>query len=322
VIWRTGLGTSFGWTVLVALIALGLGLLSLAGPRVLARPFALAGLAGVGVALAASGHASAAEPQWLTRPMVFVHGVGIAFWAGALVPLGLALKRQTADAVAFLRRFSSAILPVVAVLAVAGTVLAVIQVQTPSALVGTAYGRLLLVKLALLVFLFTLAAVNRWKLTASAEAGATEVQRRLTRSIGVEMLIVLAIFGVAAGWRFTPPPRALAIAAAQPVSVHIHALEAMADLSITPGHAGPVAASMIIMTGDFGPLDAKEVTLVLSKPDSGIEPLKRAATKPGDGSWRVDNLVIPVPGRWTVRIDILVSDFKMVKIEAPVDIRP
>jgi copper transport protein len=322
VIWRTGLGTSFGWTVLVALAALGLGLLSLAGPRALARSLALAGLLALGVALAASGHASAAEPQWLTRPLVFVHGIGIAFWAGALVPLALALKRQTADAVGFLRRFSSAILPVVAVLAAAGVVLAVIQVQTPSALAGTAYGRLLLVKLALLVFLFTLAAVNRWKLTASAEAGATEVQRRLTRSIGVEMLIVLAIFGVAAGWRFTPPPRALAIAAAQPVSVHIHALEAMADLSITPGHAGPVAASMIIMTGDFGPLDAKEVTLVLSKPDSGIEPLKRAATKPGDGSWRVDNLVIPVPGRWTVHIDILVSDFKMVKIEAPVDVRP
>ncbi|TPK62325.1 copper resistance protein CopC [Mesorhizobium sp. B2-4-19] len=322
VIWRTGLGTSFGWTVLAALAALGLGLLSLAGPRVLASPLALAGLLGVGVALAASGHASATEPQWLTRPLVFMHGIGIAFWGGALVPLALALKRQTAGAVAFLRRFSRAILPVVAMLAAAGIVLAVIQVQTPSALAGTAYGRLLLVKLALLVFLFTLAAVNRWKLTASAEAGATEVQRRLTRSISVEMLIVLAIFGVAAGWRFTPPPRALAIAAAQPVSVHIHALEAMADLSITPGHAGPVAASMIIMTGDFGPLDAKEVTLVLSKPDSGIEPLRRAATKPGDGSWRVDNLVIPVPGRWTVRIDILVSDFKMVKIEAPVDVRP
>lgn len=322
VIWRTGLGTSFGRTVLTALIAFGFGLLSLAGPRVLARPFALAALAGVGAALAASGHASAAEPQWLTRPMVFLHGAGIAFWAGALVPLGLALKRRTIGAVAFLHRFSSAILPVVAVLAAAGIVLAVIQVQTPSALGGTAYGRLLLIKLALLVFLFTLAAVNRWRLTAQAEAGATEVQRRLTRSISVEVLIVLAVFGVAAGWRFTPPPRALAIAAAQPASVHIHALQAMADLSITPGHAGPVAASMIIMTGDFGPLDAKQVTLVLSKPDSGIEPMKRAATKPGDGSWRVDNLVIPVPGRWNVRIDILVSDFEMVKIEAPVDIRP
>ncbi len=177
----------------------------------------LAGLAGVGVALAASGHASAAEPQWLTRPMVFVHGVGIAFWIGALVPLGLALKRQTVEAGPFLRRFSRAILPVVTVLAGAGVVLAFIQVQTPAALVDTAYGKLLVIKLALLVFLFTLAAVNRWKLTASAKAGSTEVQRRLVRSIGIELLIVLAIFGVAAGWRFTPPPRALAIAAAQPV---------------------------------------------------------------------------------------------------------
>ncbi|TIP54951.1 MAG: copper resistance protein CopC, partial [Mesorhizobium sp.] len=82
-------------------------------------------------------------------------------------------------------------------------------------------------KLALLLFVFTLAAVNRWTLTAPAQAGDTEVQRRLVRSIGIEVVIVLAIFGVAAGWRFTPPPRALAIAAAQPVSIHIHTLEAM-----------------------------------------------------------------------------------------------
>ncbi|MER8392130.1 copper resistance CopC/CopD family protein [Mesorhizobium sp. M0045] len=322
VIWQTGLGTSFGWTVLIALMALGLGLLSLVVPPADAKPLALAGLVGVGAALAASGHASAAEPQWLTRPMVFLHGTGIAVWAGALAPLGLALKRQPAEAGPLLRRFSRAILPVVAVLAAAGIVLAVIQVQTPSALVHTAYGRLLLLKLVLLVFLFTLAAVNRFKLTAPAEAGETEVQRRLARSIFIELLIVLAIFGVAAGWRFTPPPRALAIAAAQPASVHIHTLQAMADLSIAPGHAGPVAASIFIMTGDFGPLDAKQVTLVLSKPDSGIEPIKRPATRLGDGTWRVDDLVIPVAGRWTARLDILVSDFEMVKIEAPIDIRP
>ncbi|MDG4881029.1 copper resistance CopC/CopD family protein [Mesorhizobium sp. WSM4884] len=321
IVWTTAIETSFGWTVLVALIALGFALLSLAGPRACRKLLALAGLVGVGTALSASGHASAAEPQWLTRSLVFLHGAAIAFWAGALAPLGLALRYQPAEAKVFLRRFSRAILPVVAVLAASGVVLAIIQVQEPAALINTAYGRLLLLKLALLLFLFTLASVNRWTLTAPAEAGDTEVQRRLVRSIGIETLIVLAIFGVAAGWRFTPPPRALAIAAAQPVSVHIHTLQAMADLSIIPGHAGQVAASMVIMTGDFGPLDAKEVTLVLSKPDSGIEPIRRPATKPGDGTWRVDNLVIPLPGRWNARLDILVSDFEMVKIEAPIDIR-
>lgn len=322
IVWKTAFATSFVWTALIAAIALGLGLLALVLPRADARPFAAIALIAVGVALAASGHASAAAPQWLTRPMVFVHAVGIAFWAGALTPLAVALKRQTAGADMLLRRFSVAIMPVVAALVVAGIVLAVIQVETVSALVDTDYGRLLLAKLALVVGLFALAATNRWALTRPAEAGQSAARHRLVRSIAVETLIVLAIFGIAAGWRFTPPPRALAIAAAEPVSTHMMTLQAMADLTVTPGKAGPVSVSIMLMTGDFGPLDAKEVTLVLSRPEAGIEPLKRAATKPGDGTWLVDGLVIPFPGRWTVRLDILVSDFEMVKLEGPIDIRP
>lgn len=321
-VWQTAFGTTFAATVLIALGSLALGLFSLFLPRLPAKFLSAAALAGVGIALAASGHASAAEPRWLTRPMVFLHGTGIAFWAGALIPLGLALRAGSDGAERFLKRFSKTILPVVAVLAGAGIVLAVVQVQTPAALVDTAYGRLLLVKLALLVVLFGLAAFNRLRLTAPTEAGEAGARRQLARSVTCETLVVLAIFAVAAGWRFTPPPRALAIAAAQPASLHIHTLKAMADVSFTPGHAGPVAASIVVMTGDFGPLDAKEVTLVLAKPDSGIEEIKRPARKADDGTWRVDDLVIPVPGKWTARLDILISDFDIVKIEGPVDIRP
>lgn len=319
-VWQAAQSTSFAWTVLAAIAALGLGLLSLVLPG--RRLLSLTALAGTGIALAVSGHASAAEPQWLTRPLVFLHGAAIAFWAGALLSLGLALKRWKADAPAFLARFSRTILPVVAVLVLSGTVLAIVQVQEPGALLSTAYGRLLTAKLALLVVLFGLAALNRWRLTAPAEAGERCASARLARSIAIEIALVVAIFGIAAGWRFTPPPRALAIAAAEPAAMHIHTEKAMADVSVIPGHAGPVSASITIMTGDFGPLDAKAVTLVLSKPDSGIEPLKREATKPGDGTWRVDGLVIPVAGRWSARLDILVSDFDMVQIEAPIDIRP
>ena len=322
IVWQTAMGTTFAWTVVIALMALGLGLLSLTVPRVAAKLLSLVALAGVGVALAASGHASAADPQWLTRPMVFLHGAGIAFWAGALVPMGLALKRSAPEAKLFLRRFSNTIMPVVGLLGMAGIVLAVLQVQTPSALWQTAYGRLLVVKLGLLALLFGVAAFNRWRLTEPAEAGDAEAGNRLVRSIAFELVLALAILGVVAGWRFTPPPRALAIAAAQPVSIHIHTLKAMAELSVTPGRAGPVTASIVLMTGDFGPLDAKEVTLVLSKPDSGIEPLKRPARKAGDGTWRVDDLVIPLAGRWTAGIDILITDFDIARIEGDIDIRP
>ncbi|TSD87823.1 copper resistance protein CopC [Mycobacterium sp. KBS0706] len=323
VAWATGWGTSYGATAALAVLALVLGLAALAQRRGAASAAtALLALAATGTALAASGHASAAAPQLVTRPAVFLHAVGIALWAGALLPLGLHLRAGGPDATAALRRFSALIPIAILPLAAAGILLAVVQLDHVSALWTTAYGCVFLVKLALLLVLFALAALNRWRLTAPAEAGDGRAVRRLTRSVAVETALVLAIFAAAATWRFTPPPRALAEAEARPAAIHIHTAPAMADLTVTPGRAGPVAASIVVMTGDFGPLDAKEVTLVLSNPGAGIEPIRRKAAKAGDGSWRVDGLIIPVSGRWTARIDVLISDFEIAKLEDAIDIRP
>ena len=321
-VWQIGFGTTFGWTVLIALVSTALGLAALAIPRPFGRFISFAALTGVGLALAASGHASDAAPQWLMRPAVFLHGVGIAFWTGALAPLALSLKEGGGSAAVFLRRFSRTILPVVAVLVGAGIVLALVQVAEPWALIETAYGRLLVAKFALLAALFALAAYNRRRLTLPAEAGEAGARRRLVRSIVAETLLVLAIFGVVAGWRFTPPPRALAIAAAQPATAYFQTLKAVAEITITPGRAGPVGISIIVMTGEFGPLDAKEITLVLSKPDAGIEPLRRPAEKAGDGTWKVDGLAVPLPGQWTLELDILDSNLEMVQVAGPVEFRP
>lgn len=320
--WRTGWSTSYGATGLLAAIALVMALLSLSLAARGARLFAALSLIGVGVALAASGHASAASPQWLTRPAVFLHAVGIAFWAGALLPLAAALREGGEPSARTLRRFSRAIPFAVLPLAAAGIALAVVQVETPSALWTTAYGRVLLAKLALLALLFALAALNRLRLTAPAERDDPRALSRLRASIAAELVLVLAIFGTAALWRFTPPPRALAEAAAEPASIHIHAADAMADLSLTPGHAGTVAAAISVMTGDFGPLDAKDVTLVLANPAAGIEPIRRKAVKGSDAVWRIDALAIPIAGRWQVRIDILIDDFRMAKLEDAIEIRP
>jgi copper transport protein len=303
-------------------------------------------LIGVGLALSASGHASAAEPQWLMRPSVFVHAVGIAFWAGALVPLGTLLASPSPDATAALKRFSRAIPFALAPLVFVGVVLAVVQVGRIDGLWTTNYGRLLLIKLAILAVLFALAAVNRWRLTAAAAGRDSGATRRLVRSIALETVLVMAILGVAAGWRFTPPPRSLDAAAASSALVHIHTAEepasvhlhddsdipparleiesekAMAHLIVAPPKVGPATVSIEIFDADFLPLDAKEVTLVLSNLAAGVEPLKRRATKPDNRPWRVDNLVIPVAGQWTARIDILVSDFEMVKLEGAIDVSP
>ncbi|MBM3096293.1 hypothetical protein GFB56_37255 [Ensifer sp. T173] len=253
---------------------------------------------------------------------MFLHAASIAIWIGALVPLGQVFRIDTATAAPALIRFSRFIPVVVVVLVAAGTVLAIVQVRHPSALLHTAYGNLLVAKLVLIAILFLLAAINRWRLTQRAVAGDQDNTRYLVRTIAAETLLVLLVLGVAATWRFTPPPRALAIAAVQPASVHIHASKAMAELTVTPGRAGPVTVSAMIMTGDFGPLDAKEVTFVFSQPAAGIEPIRRKAVKPGDGTWRVSDLVLPVPGQWKVRLDILISDFELTRLEGTINLKP
>ncbi len=275
-----------------------------------------------GAAMALGLVAAAASPQWLTRPAVFVHGVGIALWAGALIPLGLALARADAQATVALLRFSRAAPFAVAALIAAGVALAVVQVQSIAALWTTAYGNVLVLKLALLLPLFTLAAANRWRLTHPAARGEAAATRMLRRSILIEICLFLAIFAVVATWRFTPPPRSLAQAAAEAATVHIHTEKAMADLTVTPGRTGAATASIVLMTGEFGLLPAKEVTLTLANPAAGIEPITRPATQAGDNPWQVTGLIIPAPGRWSVRIEALISDFEMARLQGEIDIRP
>jgi copper transport protein len=318
--WEAGLGTRYGVTGVVAAVALFAALICCATRRRGAtRVLSLAAVIGAGLALAASGHAGAADPQWLTRPAVFVHAVAIAFWAGALIPLGILLAVRAPEATAALRRFSRAIPFALLPLLVAGIVLAVVQIERPGALIATAYGWVLLAKLALVTALLGLAGFNRWRLTGAATAGDAAATHTLVRTIAVEIALVVAILGVSALWRFTPPPRATA--AAEPAEVHLHTAKAMAEVTMTPGRAGPVAASILIMTGDLGPLDAKEVTLVLANPAAGIEPIRIPTRKSVDGPWRAD-LTVPRPGHWSLRIDILISDFELTRLEGTVDIKP
>lgn len=319
-VWKAAIATSYAFTIAIAASALFAALIAL---RLAGRAGALAGLVSLalaGLALAASGHASAAPPQGLMRPMVFLHATAIAAWSGALLPLAVALRGPGGSAA--LRRFSTGIVAVVAALLASGLVLAIVQVEQPSALLDTAYGRVLLAKLALVGFAFALAGLNRWRLTSRVRAGSLIAARTMARVIFVELAVLVAVFGTAALWRFTPPPRALAVAAAQPASVHIHTLKAMADVTVTPGRAGGVVVTVTLLNGEFGPLPAKELNLTFANPTAGIEPIERAARLGSDGAWRVEGLVLPVPGRWNAELEILVSDFEMLRLAETIEIRP
>lgn len=315
-IWRGGLATGYGLTLCIAAAALALGLASISVAGSLTRWCSALALASVGIALAASGHAATAEPELATRPATFLHAVSVAFWAGALLPLAAALC--AGDARSELTCFSKAIPVPIVTLVVSGLLLALIQVQRLDALWTTSYGLVLSGKLIAVCALLTLAAMNR-RLTPRVTAGDAGSARQLVRSILAELAIIVVILGLVASWRFTPPPRSLL--AAQPIRAHIHTEKAMADLQIEPAGAGGRRITISLLNGEFGLLPAKEVTLVLSEPDAGIEPIRLVARHIEATIWRIDGVRFPISGRWRVRVEILVSDFEKIAVEDEVEFR-
>jgi copper transport protein len=318
--WKAALSTSLGPSLLTAIAAMAAGLVAQArASGRLAKVLSAFAMAGVGLSLAASGHASTAPPQWLNRPMVFLHGVGVAYWVGALVPLVAMAWRPANGLLAVLNRFSRVAVPVVGALVLTGLVLAIVQLESFRALTSTRYGIILSIKLVLVAGLLGLAARNRFRLTPMLAVDPLNT-RPLVRSILAECVVIAGILAVVAGWRFTPPPRALAAAARPPLAIHIHTDRAMFQVLVSPGAVGADSFVLQLMNGDGSLLGAKEAMLTLSLPERGIEPLVRAATLGADGYWYVRDVPIPYPGHWHVRIDALVTDFDRITLEDELDV--
>jgi copper transport protein len=316
--WAIAVTTSAGPALLVSIAAM-LSAAVTSRDVASARTLSAIALAGVGLSLAMTGHAATAPPEALTRPAIFLHGLGVAFWIGALVPLVAIVSRPTAATLPVLNRFSRVAVPVVAVLALTGLVLAVIQLETLSALVGTRYGNILAIKLVLVLALLALAALNRFRLTpALAKDG--KAAPALTRSILLECVLALGILAVVAGWRFTPPPRT--IVPDTPLAIHIHGDKAMFQVLVSPGKAGSDDFVLQLMTDEGALLTAKEATLTLSLPARGIEPMERSAELGADGYWHVRKVALPFAGRWHLRIDALVTDFEQITLEDEFDVAP
>jgi copper transport protein len=317
--WKAAAATSLGPSLLIAVAAMAVGLIALrSGPGGRARTLSALAMGGVGLALALSGHAATAPPQWLTRPTLFLHGIGVAFWAGALVPLAAMALRPTDGLLPVVIRFSRIAVPVVGVLVLTGLVIAVIQLESFAALIETRYGIILSVKLTLVVVLLGLAALNRFRLTPALAVGNA---RPLARSILAECAVMLAIFAVVAGWRFTPPPRVLAAATiVTPLAIHIHTDKAMFQVLISPATVGSDSFVLQLMQEDGSRLEAKEAVLILSLPERGIEPLERKAVPGADGYWHVTDVPLLYPGRWHLRIEALVTDFEKIALEDEFDV--
>jgi copper transport protein len=153
--------------------------------------------------LSVQGHPSQAPLPWLSTGAHFVHLLAVAVWIAGIALVGLTLwqlPREVPDggaaaATAVLSRFSRVALVAVAVAVVTGVARTVGQLDDPAQLWETAYGRTILVKLALLCPIALLALRNRRVVTAldrlrRPNRVALAIVRR---AAGIELALALVV---------------------------------------------------------------------------------------------------------------------------------
>jgi copper(I)-binding protein len=101
---------------------------------------------------------------------------------------------------------------------------------------------------------------------------------------------------------------------------HIHTEKAMANVTVSPGRAGPVVITIQLETTDELPLIAKAVSVSLANVQAGGEARTSQAELGRDDQWRV-KMSTPVPGRWMLGLGIVISDSDKVSVEAPILIK-
>src|SRR5712692_4223674 len=179
-----------------------------------------AGLLGAAalVLLGAAGHAAAVEPGTIVA--LAVDGLHLLFagiWVGALLPLATLLRCTATEdgadarpyAVFAARRLSRTALVAVAILAATGIVNAWTCVGSIGVLLGTPYGRLLLIKLSVLGPILALAVVNRRRLLPALAGDAVTAGRPALRTLAgfvtIEAVLALALLVVVAAMGITAP---------------------------------------------------------------------------------------------------------------------
>jgi putative copper resistance protein D len=196
---RVLLHTTFGhdWIVRLVLAALlAAALCWISAQRAAPSRWIVAALpaAAFAAALVHSGHAAATTGWFGTfhRAADGLHLVAASAWLGGLLPLALLLAaaRRGEISLAIARdatlRFSTLGVISVGLLIATGIVNGWVLAGSVPALVGTDYGRLLLVKVALFLAMVAIAAINRLRLTPRLEAAAANVP---TKGDGLPALI-------------------------------------------------------------------------------------------------------------------------------------
>jgi copper transport protein len=277
-------------------------------------------VAGAGLALAGPslvGHTRAFAPSPLLVAADVLHLVAGAVWLGGLVGLVLSLRalagREVLAAQA-LARFSTIASGVLLGVAVTGTFLGWRILGSWGGLVGTAYGWLLLGKVAIALVVASLGGWNRWRTLPAVEAAVGFGDREraaaaVTRTVRVEAVLLVVLIGVTGVLvnqsprpaPVTPAPGATGVGAATAGDLRVLAV-------MDPRRTGSNTLLVQVQDAAGEPYDPPVRPVVELRTD-GLDIGTVTVVPIAAGTYRGE-VVVPRAGVWEVQVGIALSRFE------------
>jgi copper transport protein len=274
----------------------------------------------------------------------FLHLVASAVWVGMLAMLLLLLlhlRRREALAstpglvLGHLARFSVFAATSVIVLLGSGVINGLTQIPDVSELTETAYGRALLVKLAIMLLLLIVAGLNAFYLRArfaeeTENAGTDDVpRRRLAVAVRIELALAVAVLLAAAVMILHPTARQLdQAAAASPDTQAVVGYEeiqpagdVVINLTVSPNVAGQNSFRVFLFPqagGDLG--EVLRVRLRFVPPGEDAAPSELVMEPAGPNAYRAVGPFLVTDGDWNIHVDVRRAEVDDVSATFPVPV--
>ncbi len=281
------------------------------------RAILLVAAALAAAAPAVAGHTRSYQPEVVLLVTDAVHLWAGATWLGGLVGLVLTLALLTGrerPAAETLTRFSALAAGLLLAVAVTGSVQAWRILGSWSLLLDSTYGRLLLVKIGIVLVVVAVAAWNRFRLLprvqrASAPSRRSAAAGLVRRTVLAEALLLLSLLGVTGFLVNTSPHPEPVDAPTGQTGVQDGSLGELSVLAVmTPRQQGPNTVLVQLQDEQGEPVELQRdpvVELRSGDLDLGQVPV----THTDAGTYRAF-VLLPRAGRWELQVSVRQSRFE------------